>query len=175
MLSPGAMRKRCLQKWSSSNEVLAESADLSGGSKYCIATRPTMERLIVTEGWDESAAAWIAELDEHGDYTRTHVLDPVMKVRTAGRGFAFALDVGCGEGRFCRLMRLAFPAGDYRRARAEQLPFLDAQFDLVVSYLSLIDIADAEQAIAEMVRVLQPGGTLLIANLTSFSSAAAPG
>ena len=153
-----------------------------------------MERLAVTEGWDESAAAWIAELDEHGDYTRTHVLDP-MKVRTIGRGFAFALDVGCGEGRFCRLMREygistvgidptsalldrarhLDPAGDYRRARAEELPFPDAQFDWVVSYLSLIDIADAEQAIAEMVRVLQPGGTLLIANLTSFSSAAACG
>ena len=45
----------------------------------------------------------------------------------------------------------------------------------MLSYLSLIDVAHVEQAIAEMARVLKCGGTLLIANLTSFSSAAAPG
>jgi SAM-dependent methyltransferase len=65
--------------------------------------------------------------------------------------------------------------GDYHSARAEELPFPDERFDLVISYLSLIDIDDAEQAIAEMARVLKCGGTLLIANLTSFSSAAPPG
>jgi 2-polyprenyl-3-methyl-5-hydroxy-6-metoxy-1,4-benzoquinol methylase len=59
----------------------------------------------MTGDWDQSAAAWIAALGEHGDYTRTHILDPVMKARIAGRGFASALDVGCGEGRFCRIMR----------------------------------------------------------------------
>jgi len=47
----------------------------------------------MTEGgdqsdWDQSAAAWIAVLGEHGDYTRTHILDPVMCQRIAGRGFA---------------------------------------------------------------------------------------
>jgi SAM-dependent methyltransferase len=149
----------------------------------------------MTGGWDQSAAAWITALGEHGDYTRTHILDPVMIARIAGRGFASALDVGCGEGRFCRIMRehgIATvgidptcvlldrarhldPVGDYLSARAEELPFPDERFDLVISYLSLIDIADAEQAIAEMSRVLKCGGTLLIANLTSFSSAAAPG
>lgn len=149
----------------------------------------------MTGGWDDSAAAWVQALGQHGDYTRTHILDPVMKARIAGRGFASALDVGCGEGRFCRIMRELGvaavgidptqallerarhldPAGDYRLARAEALPFPNDQFDLVVSYLTLIDIDDAEQAIAEMVRVLKPSGTLLIANLTSFSTAAAPG
>jgi SAM-dependent methyltransferase len=43
----------------------------------------------------------------------------------------------------------------------------------VVSCLSLIDIEDAAAAIAEMARVLKPGGTLLVANLTGFSSARA--
>ncbi|MFY7719475.1 MAG: class I SAM-dependent methyltransferase, partial [Brevundimonas sp.] len=47
----------------------------------------------------------------------------------------------------------------------------DAEFDLVVSYLSLIDIPDAAAAIREMARVLKPGGTVLIANLTNFNSA----
>ena len=67
------------------------------------------------------------------------------------------------------------PTGDYRCACAEELPFPDEQFDLVISYLSLIDIADAERAISGMARVLMRGGALLIANLTSFASAAAPG
>jgi SAM-dependent methyltransferase len=149
----------------------------------------------MTGGWDQSAAAWIAALGEHGDYTRTHILDPVMRARIAARGFASALDVGCGEGRFCRIMRQhgistvgidptsalldrarhLDPTGDYRCACAEELPFPDEQFDLVISYLSLIDIADAERAISEMARVLKRGGTLVIANLTSFASAAATG
>ena len=63
------------------------------------------------------------------------------------------------------------PAGDYRIGRAETLDFLDASFDLVVAYLSLIDIPDLPAAIAEMARVLRPGGALLIANLTSFGTA----
>ena len=32
-------------------------------------------------------------------------------------------------------------------------PFPDEQFELVISYLSLIDIVDVERAIAEMARV----------------------
>jgi ubiquinone/menaquinone biosynthesis C-methylase UbiE len=60
------------------------------------------------------------------------------------------------------------PSGDYRLARAEALPFPDAGFDLVVSYLTLIDIADFGAALREMARVLKPGGILLIANLNSF-------
>lgn len=53
-------------------------------------------------------------------------------------------------------------------ASGERLPFSDGSFDLVISYLSLIDIPDFRAAIREMARVLQPGGALLIANLNSF-------
>jgi hypothetical protein len=42
-----------------------------------------------------------------------------------------------------------------------------------VSYLTLIDIPGLEEAVSEMARVLAPGGTLLIANLASFSTAGA--
>lgn len=45
----------------------------------------------------------------------------------------------------------------------------------MVSYLSLIDIDDHKAAIAEMVRVLRPGGRLLVANLSGLATAAVGG
>jgi SAM-dependent methyltransferase len=143
-------------------------------------------------GWEQSAAAWIADMGETGDFSRRYVLDPVMLERALSRSPRTALDVGCGEGRFCRMLsehgiettgldptaglieaaRRRDPgAGHYVRAAAEQIPFAEASFDLVVSYLSLIDIADIRGALPEMARVLRPAGSLLIANLTSFATA----
>jgi SAM-dependent methyltransferase len=62
------------------------------------------------------------------------------------------------------------PSGEYRAGRAEALPFANEAFDLVVSYLTLIDIPDVERAVGEMARVLRPGGALLIANLNGFAT-----
>ena len=53
----------------------------------------------MSNGWSESAGAWIAAMGEHGDWGREHVLDAVMLSRVEDRGFRCALDVGCGEGR----------------------------------------------------------------------------
>ncbi len=55
----------------------------------------------------------------------------------------------------------------------DALAFDDASFDLVVSYLSLIDMPEIAAPIREMARVLRPGGTLLIANLNGFNTAGA--
>lgn len=148
----------------------------------------------MTDGWTESAAAWLKEIGEDGDFGRQFVLDGPMLARITGRGFKTALDVGCGEGRFCRMMQAAGistvgidptqalvdrarerdPNGDYRLERAETLDVPAASFDLVVSYISLVDIPDLSGAMAKMIEALKPGGTLLIANLTSFSSASIP-
>lgn len=144
-------------------------------------------------GWNTSAPAWIESQGENGDFTRQFVLDPVIDAWLAERPFRSALDVGCGEGRFSRRLRQRHgiaditgidptepliaaarakdPAGSYRVASAEDLPFADGRFDLTVSYLTLIDIPDIERAIAEMARVTAPGGTLLIANLNPFITA----
>lgn len=141
--------------------------------------------------WEASADAWIADMGEYGDFGRRYVLDPVMLPRALSRSPKKALDVDCGEGRFCRMLKphgidvtgidptpallSAARARDrectYLEAAAEQLPFDDNAFDLVVSYLSLIDIADTQAAISEMARVLTPGGAVLIANLNSFNTA----
>ncbi|MEM7121504.1 MAG: class I SAM-dependent methyltransferase [Pseudomonadota bacterium] len=147
----------------------------------------------MNNGWDESADAWIAKMGEHGDWGRETILDPAMLARLARRRFERALDVGCGEGRFCRVLqrmniatvgidltaqlveraKLLDPDGGYQVANAEQLPFADASFDLVVNYLALLDIDGYRTAIQEMARVLKPSGTVLIANLTSFNTAGA--
>ena len=145
---------------------------------------------LVDNGWTHSADAWIADMGDRGDFGRRYVLDPVMLERARAGRARNALDVGCGEGRFCRMLRDASatttlidptpalisvaqsrdPRGHYVRGRAETLPFRDRAFDLVVSYLTLIDIPDIDAAIPEMARVLTLGGTLLIANLTSFNT-----
>lgn len=145
----------------------------------------------MTNGWEDSAAAWIADMGEHGDFGRRYVLDPVMLPLALANGAKTALDVGCGEGRFCRMLtaggiavtgidptpsliehaRKRDPEGTYVETDAANLPFGDGTFDLVVSYLSLIDMPDVAPAIAEMTRVLKPGGHLLIANLNGFNTA----
>jgi SAM-dependent methyltransferase len=142
-------------------------------------------------GWRASAEAWIKDQGEEGDYARRYVLDAPMIARLRDRGFRTALDVGCGEGRFCRIMRRygvravgidptealiacarkRDPEGDYRIGRAETLDVPPGAFDLVVSYLTLIDIPDLAAALDRMVAALRPGGSLLIANLNSFSTA----
>lgn len=126
-----------------------------------------------------------------GDWSRRHVLDAPMLARLRLRPSGRALDLGCGEGRFCRRMqglgiatvgvdptvalieraRQLDPTGDYRLGRAEALDLPDASVDWVVSYLSLIDIPDLGAAIREAQRVLRPGGRFLVANLQSFNTA----
>jgi ubiquinone/menaquinone biosynthesis C-methylase UbiE len=59
---------------------------------------------------------------------------------------------------------------DLREVDAQQLPFADASFDTVVCTLSLCTIPDDRGAIAEMKRVLRPGGRLLLLDHVRASS-----
>jgi 2-polyprenyl-3-methyl-5-hydroxy-6-metoxy-1,4-benzoquinol methylase len=147
--------------------------------------------LLQDNGWETSAQAWISEIGEFGDYGRRYILDRPMLERISQKKYQHVLDVGCGEGRFCRILQAQGlnttgieptrtllqaaaqrdPAGQYVDAVAENLSFENERFDLVISYLTLIDIDDIESAINEMARVLRPGGALLIANLNSFNTA----
>lgn len=141
--------------------------------------------------WDRSAEAWLAHLGGTGDMSRRLVLDGPLRARVLRHRARTLLDVGCGDGRFCRMLgrdgvactgldpterfleaaRSADPSGVYENGVAEALPFEDGVFEAVVSYLSLIDISDARAGLAEMARVLAPGGILLIANLQGFATA----
>ena len=142
------------------------------------------------DGWDASAQAWLSLMGDEGDFSRAKVLDAPMLARVEAARPGSVLDVGCGEGRFCRMMAKtgaavtgldpteallcaarAGGAADYVQGRAEEMPFANGSFDMVVSYLSLIDISDMRTGIAEMARVLKPGGRLLIGNLNSWITA----
>lgn len=141
------------------------------------------------EGWNSSAQAWIKLVDAE-DVNRTLLLDRPMLAEAGDVAGHLVLDLGCGEGRFCRMLAdrganvigldptldllTEAKARDSRTsfcaASGECLPFTSNTFDLVVCYLVLIDIPDYAAAIAEMGRVLKPGGKLLIANLQSFAT-----
>ena len=55
------------------------------------------------------------------------------------------------------------PDADLREADAQHLPFDDSSFDTVVCTYSLCSIPDDHRAVAEMARVLRPGGRLILA------------
>lgn len=194
---PFARRGRLAPGRSAILDPAAESLSETERAEGCFrsaAANTDAEGVMAKTGWDASADAWIVEQGEAGDYGRRHVLDGPMLARVDAGGFRRALDVGCGEGRFCRMLRTRGietvgvdptprllqearrrdPGGDYHDGRAEALAVEDGAFDLVVSYLSLIDIDDHVAAIGEMARALRPGGALLIANLHSFNTAGQP-
>jgi SAM-dependent methyltransferase len=90
-----------------------------------------------------------------------------------------ALDVGAGPGLLSAALRdlvgeavaldpsealLGHAPDAVRRVvgNAESMPFGDGEFDLVTSVNSLHHVADLTRALAEMARVLAPGGTLVV-------------
>ncbi|GLY50413.1 class I SAM-dependent methyltransferase [Lentzea sp. NBRC 102530] len=57
-----------------------------------------------------------------------------------------------------------------RQGTAHALPFADGSFDTVVCTLGLCAIPDHETALAEMVRVLRPGGRLVLVDHVAGTS-----
>jgi SAM-dependent methyltransferase len=152
--------------------------------------RERLEKADLRAAWEENAEAFIAwarkpDHDSYWQYHRDQFLELLPK---AGRA---TLDVGCGEGRLCRDLRAlghhvvgvdssptmvaaardADPEIDVQLADAAALPFPDGSFDLVVAFMSLQDVDDFEDAIAEAARVLEPSGRLCLAVVHPLNSA----
>jgi ubiquinone/menaquinone biosynthesis C-methylase UbiE len=73
-----------------------------------------------------------------------------------------------------RSTELGRPA-NLQQANAHELPFDDASFDTVVCTFGLCAIPDHEKAIAEMTRVLRPGGRLILVDHIESTSRVARG
>lgn len=144
---------------------------------------------VLADGWDANAETWIEwtgrGLDSYSDHKQVFL--PLIP--PPGR---LTVDVGAGEGRVSReLTALGHRvlAVDYSLtmsraaashpevpvpavvADARNLPLPNAVADCAVAFMSLHDIDDVEVAIAEIGRILAPGGVLVLAIVHPLNSA----
>jgi ubiquinone/menaquinone biosynthesis C-methylase UbiE len=90
----------------------------------------------------------------------TGVLTVELARRVGPTGAVVGLDVN--EGMLAIAARKAAPV-EWRRERAELLPFETGAFDVVTSQFALMFFEDRPAALGEMLRVLKPGGRLAVA------------
>jgi SAM-dependent methyltransferase len=127
--------------------------------------------------WERHASWWQAGFTDGADAEYEEQILPLARECLAGA--QRVLDVGTGEGQLARLivkdgatrvvgldptraqLSVAQERGGgvvYVRGNADALPFPDASFDAVVVCLVFEHIADHVPPIAEIARVLEPGG-----------------
>jgi SAM-dependent methyltransferase len=144
----------------------------------------------LSEAWEAQAANWTrwAREPNFDSYWVFHRDSFLPLLSPPGR---LTLDIGCGEGRVSRDLRdlghrvlgvdaapslvaaaqEADPGGEYVIADAAELPFEDGSADLVVAFMSLMDMDDMPGAVREIGRVLEPGGRLVAAVVHPINSA----
>jgi SAM-dependent methyltransferase len=137
----------------------------------------------LSEAWERNAADWARWTRVPGhDVYHLQLNWPAFRELLPAPG-GRTLDVGCGEGRVGRalsaeghrvvgidssptLLELAREAGGYEElvcGDAAELPWAATSFDLAIAYMSLQDVNDLRGALAEIARVLEPGGRLCLA------------
>lgn len=84
-----------------------------------------------------------------------------VAAQRAGAG-TWGIDASDDAIRICELRRALGAGGRYALAAAEALPFPDDSFDLVYCLSTLEHVEGVEAAVGEMVRVLRPGGAVLL-------------
>ncbi len=143
-----------------------------------------MNHLTVGEYWNGNAEAWTKLARAGHDIYRDHLNTPAFLALLPPVTGLRGLDLGCGEGhntrqvarlgasmtaidiaeifiRHAQAEETRAPLGiTYRQASAVELPFTNAEFDFAIACMSLMDIPETEQALAEAFRVLRPDGFL---------------
>jgi SAM-dependent methyltransferase len=135
---------------------------------------------VTSDPWERHADWWQAGFTAGADPEYTEQILPMAASHLAG--VMRVLDVGTGEGQVARLaaaagarlvvgvdptwaqVREACTRGGgarYARAEAASLPFPPGSFDAVVACLVFEHIGAVDEAIAEVGRVLAPGGRFL--------------
>lgn len=141
-----------------------------------------LDHRAVGQLWDENAEAWTTLTRLGYDKYRDHINTPAFLNMLPDVDGLCGLDVGCGEGhntrlvaqrgaqltaldianrfvRFAQEQEAREPLGiTYLHASALALPFTGASFDFVMATMSMMDVPDQQRAIAEVARVLKPGG-----------------
>jgi SAM-dependent methyltransferase len=133
-----------------------------------------------TDLWEAHAGWWQDGFSEGADPEYEEQILPMAAEHMAGA--VDVLDIGCGEGQVARLavrigarrvvgidptwaqVEVAAARGggpSYARSGAASLPFADGSFDTAVACLVFEHITDVDGAIAEVARILRPGGRFL--------------
>jgi SAM-dependent methyltransferase len=133
-----------------------------------------------TDAWEANAQWWQQGFTDGADPEYEEQMLPMAAADLAGA--RRVLDIGCGEGQIARLAtnggattvvgvdptwaqvaegRKRGGGPHYARAEAARLPFADASFDAVVACLVFEHIEAVDDALAEVGRVLEPGGRFL--------------
>lgn len=134
--------------------------------------------------WESNANAWTQLARAGYDLYRDLLNAPAFMAMLPAVSGQTGIDVGCGEGHYARLLAKAgaqmtafdvsptfvraaadlertTPSGiSYELASALALPFRDEVFDFAVACMVLMDIPAAERAMAEIFRIMKPGGFL---------------
>ncbi len=132
--------------------------------------------------WEVHASWWQRRFTEGADPEYEEQILP-LAVESLGAGTGRLLEVGTGEGQVARALVAAGRAPVvgidptvaqiaeaarrgggpvYARAGAAALPFATAAFDAVVACLVFEHIDDVDDAVAEVARVLAPGGRFVL-------------
>ena len=90
----------------------------------------------------------------------TGVLAREVNLRTGSTGAVTGIDPSPGMVAVAKQLSRGI---EWREGAAESLPFYDGSFDAVVSQFGLMFFMDRRQALREMLRVLAPGGRLVVA------------
>jgi len=140
-------------------------------------------RVLPRVGPKEGYAAWAPTYDERRN-AMIALEEPAVRRLVAGVPAGRALDVGCGTGRHMARLAAAghhvvgidpspemlavarerLPGAELRLGGFEGLPAGDGEADLVVCALALSHVSSLADPVAELARVLAPGGLLVISN-----------
>ena len=132
--------------------------------------------------WDGNADAWTMLVRMGYDIYRDYLNTPWFLAMLPDVSGLRGLDIGCGEGSNTRLVaqrgatmigvdisaKFVSHARDHEASEplgiryvygsGSALPFADESFDFAVAFMSLMDMANQDEAVREACRVLKPGG-----------------